>query len=184
MHFQDPREAVGLNLAKSTGSGRGGMGLNWSDSLNVCLRTAVSVEFASRLKMEDPWGFPGGSEVKTRASSAGGTCSIPAWGAKLPGEFLLPRKLSELLRKCASNGHVEVPPVLPFLGTWRSISFLLIVKWLPLCLFPRRIPWKDPKKAHVENKTRVMRSCECHYKKCNRRVGKQRKSFKCCLPYQ
>ena len=41
------------------------MGLNWSDSLKVYLRTAGSVEFASRLKMEDPWGFPGGSEVKT-----------------------------------------------------------------------------------------------------------------------
>ena len=158
MLYQDPREAVGLNLAKSTGSGRCGVGLDWSDSLNVCLRTAVSVEFASRLKMEDPWGFPGGSEVKTHASSAGGTCSIPAWGAKLPGEFLLPRKLSELLGKGASNVHVEVPPVRPFLGPWRSISFLLIVKRLPLSLFPRRIPWKDPKKAHVENKTRVMRS--------------------------
>lgn len=158
MLYQDPREAVGLNLAKSTGSGRCGVGLNWSDSLNVCLRTAVSVEFASRLKMEDPWGFPGGSEVKTHASSAGGTCSIPAWGAKLPGEFLLPRKLSELLGKGASSVHVEVPPVRPFLGPWRSISFLLIVKRLPLSLFPRRIPWKDPKKAHVENKTRVMRS--------------------------
>ena len=119
------------------------MGLNWSDSLKVYLRTAGSVEFASRLKMEDPWGFPGGSEVKT-ASSAGGTCSTPAWGAKLPGEFLLPRKLSALLGKGASNVYVEVPPVLPFLGTWRSISFLLIVKWLPLSLFPRRIAWKAP----------------------------------------
>lgn len=52
--YQDPREAVGLNLAKSIGIRRCGVGLNWSDSLKVYLRTAVSVEFASRLKMEDP----------------------------------------------------------------------------------------------------------------------------------
>ena len=104
--------------------------------------------------MAGSWDSPGGSEVKTVLlvqevhvlSLVGELSSLGSFFS--PGRSL--SRWGQVLPMCVWK--------CPQSFSWRSTSFLLTVKWLPLSLFPPRIAWKDSKEAQVENQTRVMRS--------------------------